>query len=473
MKRFVLVVSCLLLGGAVGLMAGRSGLQGQPGPVPAAVPPVPKELTSYRHIVKRVLPAVVSIEAYSARARRPAREEDMQKPGDFGSGFLVDDKGTVVTNFHVVADAEHVVVHLADGRKFTSKDFKSDRKTDLAIIRLKAPAGLPYLEFGDSNGMEIGDRVLAIGAPFGLTGSVTHGIISAKGRSLRMNMYEDFLQTDAAINPGNSGGPLINLEGKVIGINSAIKSRSGGFQGVGLAISSNLGKRIVNTLLKDGVVRRGYLGVQIRDVDTEALAKRLGMTEAKGVLVTKAFEDAPGARGGLKSGDVILRIGDRDIKDGRELQTVVAALPIGKPVEVKVFREGAEKGLKITVEEQPTTFGTSRLTTPPRLPEVGKGALAVPKVGVEVADLTVELADTLGYPLTTRGALITKVSRDGLADAEGVRPGLLITSVNGKVVGTARAARDAIQAASTATGVRLRLMGPSGASAEVVLRARE
>src|SRR5205807_9439202 len=155
-----------------------------------------------------------------------------------------------------------------------------DPKTDLAIVRIQAKAPLPYLELGDSSMMEIGDRVLAIGAPFGLTGTVTSGIISAKGRSLHMNMYEDFLQTDAAINPGNSGGPLVNLEGKVIGINSAIKSRSGGFQGIGLAIASNLGKNIVNALIKDGVVRRGYLGVGIRDVDDE-LDTELGLKEAE------------------------------------------------------------------------------------------------------------------------------------------------------------------------------------------------
>src|SRR5262249_17490838 len=157
-----------------------------------------------------------------------------------------------------------------------------DAKTDLAIITLDGKRDLPALEFGDRNDMEIGDRVLAVGAPFGLTGTVTQGIISSKGRALRMNMYEDFLQTDAAINPGNSGGPLISLDGKVIGINSAIKSRTGGFQGIGLAISSNLGKRIVNALLKDGVVRRGYLGVGIREVDEE-IAKELKLEEAAGV----------------------------------------------------------------------------------------------------------------------------------------------------------------------------------------------
>src|SRR6185437_13870452 len=163
-------------------------------------------------------------------------------------------KGVILTNFHVVDGASQVVVHLSDGRKFISKDVKSDPKTDLALVRIEAPAALPFLELGDSDAMEIGDRVLAVGAPFGLAGTVTHGIISAKGRSLHLNMYEDFLQTDAAINPGNSGGPLVNLRGEVVGVNSAIKSRSGGFQGIGLAIPSNMAKTVCDQLGKDGSV---------------------------------------------------------------------------------------------------------------------------------------------------------------------------------------------------------------------------
>src|SRR5207248_7838985 len=187
-----------------------------------------------------------------------------------GSGFIVDAKGVIVTNNHVVEGVDIVTVKLADGRKFNTRNIRTDRKTDLAVILLDLAAkqALPVLELGDSEEMEIGDRVLAVGAPFGMTGSVTHGIVSAKGRSgLAMNMYEDFLQTDAAINPGNSGGPLVNLEGKVIGINSAIKSRSGGFQGVGMAISSNMAQNVMEQLLKHGTVHRGYLGIQMQELD--------------------------------------------------------------------------------------------------------------------------------------------------------------------------------------------------------------
>ena len=195
-------------------------------------------------------------------------------PTGSAPGFIVDAKGVVLTNHHVVDGAKEVVVQLTDGRKFVSKDIKSDPKTDLALVLIDAKTPLPALDLGDSNAMQIGDRVLAVGAPFGLTGSVTAGIISAKGRSLHMNTSEDFLQTDAAINPGNSGGPLVNMDGQVIGINTAIKSSTGGSQGVGLAITSDMARNIMQQLLKNGVVRRGYLGVQVRTLEPEVAVRR-------------------------------------------------------------------------------------------------------------------------------------------------------------------------------------------------------
>ena len=322
-------------------------------------PTIPQELTSYRDVVKGVLPAVVSIES-RVRAKRGLRIREDAKDKSvelgLGSGVIVDPKGTVLTNFHVIDGADFVEVHLADGRKFVSQDMVGDKKTDLAIVRIHADKPLPFLSLGDSNTMEVGDRVLAVGAPFGLTGSVTHGIISAKSRNLKLNVYEDFLQTDAAINPGNSGGPLVNLEGKIIGINSAIKSRSGGFQGVGLAISSNLAKVIMDQLLKDGVVRRGYLGVQIRDVDGE-VAERLKVKENVGVLVTRVFSDSPGSKAGLKLGDIVTTIGGKPVNDGSSLQKVILALPLGKPVEVAYIRSGEPKLAKVVIEEQPEEYG--------------------------------------------------------------------------------------------------------------------
>jgi serine protease Do len=310
-------------------------------------------------VVKKVLPAVVSIESRT-RARRPRGEGDDTTPLGFGSGFLIDPKGVILTNYHVVDGADRLDVTLMDGRRYTTRDIKSDPKTDLAVVRINPKKPLPYLELGDSDQMEIGDRVLAVGAPFGLTGSVTAGIISAKNRNLRVNMYEDFLQTDAAINPGNSGGPLVNLAGQVIGIDSAIKSRTGGFQGVGLAIASNLVRKVKDQLLKDGVVRRGYLGIQVSDIETEEQATKLGLREPGGVLVESVFEDTPGEKAGLRMGDVILSLGGKPIKNSRGLLNAVSDLPLGKPVTVDLRRDGKDKTLKVTIEEQPQDYGTRK-----------------------------------------------------------------------------------------------------------------
>jgi serine protease Do len=355
--RSVLAVVCLSIG-----LTGGFFLNSASKPInaePKAPPAIPQELTSYRDIVKSVVPAVVSIDsrAKSRRLIRPGADaKDKSVELGFGSGVIVEPKGVVLTNFHVVEGADFVEVKLADGRKFTSQNIVGDKKTDLAIVRIQADKPFPFLAIGDSATMEVGDRVLAVGAPFGLTGSVTHGIISGKSRSLKLNAYEDFVQTDAAINPGNSGGPLVNLEGQVIGINSAIKSRSGGFQGVGLAVSSNLAKAVMEQLLKDGVVRRGYLGVQIRDIDEE-VATKLKVKENSGVLVTKVFTGAPGAKGGLKIGDIVVTLAGKPVTDGSALQKVVLSLPLGQPVEVALIRDGEMRTMKIVIEEQPEEYG--------------------------------------------------------------------------------------------------------------------
>ena len=371
MKRCTLPALMLILGLAIGNTFVGSWLHGQP--QPAAV--MPRELTSYRDVVKGVLPAVVSIETH-AKNVNPLRanpqpfndpnvpDEFRRIPNDpqrlgFGSGFFFDPAGVVVTNYHVVDGADSATVRLHDGRKFISKNIRVDRRTDLAVIILDAGnERFPMLELGDSDAMEIGDRVLAGGAPFGLAGSVTSGIISAKGRNgLQMNMYEDFLQTDAAINPGNSGGPLVNLEGKVVGINAAIKSKSGGFQGVGLAVASNLAKNVVQALRTDGVVKRGYLGIHVRELDA-AVATRLGLPKDTGVVIAEVYDNTPAAKGGLKAGDILTSIGGTAIKDGSAIQRIVITLPINQPVEIEVLRNGKSQKLSVTIEAQPTAFGT-------------------------------------------------------------------------------------------------------------------
>ena len=266
------------------------------------------------------------------------------------------------------APSERLRVELK-GERGETKLNKPERghlgKNNLPPVRLMKEVGIVVDAAGDAptdgNGAatKVGDRVLAVGAPFGLAGSVTHGIISAKSRNLKLNLYEDFLQTDAAINPGNSGGPLISLDGKVIGINSAIKSRSGGFQGVGMAISSNLARTIMNQLLKDGIVHRGYLGIGIREVDRE-VAEKLQVKENQGLLVTRVFPDSPSAKTGLKPGDIVTTIAGKPVHDGAELQKIILGLPVGQSVEVAYLRDGKAKTAKVLVEDQPDDFGYVR-----------------------------------------------------------------------------------------------------------------
>jgi serine protease Do len=476
------------------LLDARSLLQGQP----LAPPAIPREMTSYRDVVKKVLPAVVSIESKSKPAGRPKdgtrrrsplddqippefrrffedfRPQQFDAPDDgarlgFGSGFVVDPKGVLLTNHHVVEGADQVEVQLLDGRKFLTRDVKADPKTDLAIVRIDAKAPLPFLEMGDSDQMEIGDRVLAVGAPFGLTGSVTHGIISGKGRNLRVNMYEDFLQTDAAINPGNSGGPLVNLEGRVIGINSAIKSRSGGFQGVGLAIASNLAKNIMTQLQKEGVVQRGYLGVQIKDIVDRDLAARLGVEKDGGVLITVVFDNSPAAKAGMQEGDVIVSLAGKPIKESRQLQYVVAGLPLGKPVEIVVMRDGKSVKLQVTIVEQPARFGASRVPLP-RAPKADQDTVGLEKIGAEAADLTPEMAEQLGYQPSATGAVLVRVKEDGLAAGAGLSRGMRIVKVDREAVASASGLRELLDRKSLEQGVLLQVHSPQGGTNFVLLK---
>jgi len=494
------LLGLMSVGLAGGLVAERS-LHGQQQPV---VTGIPKELTSYRNVVKQVLPAVVSIEARvkpkakmmsQPRGRRPA--ENPQAPEEFrrffdqfggqppfhdfsdegprvgfGSGFLVDPKGVILTNYHVVGGADQVEVTLSDGRKFTSKDIKGDRKTDLAIVRIEGQGSFPFLEMGDSEQAEVGDRVLAVGAPFGLTGTVTHGIVSGKGRNgFNMNSYEDFLQTDAAINPGNSGGPLVGLDGKVIGINSAIKSRSGGFQGVGLAIASNMAKSVMKQLLENGVVHRGYLGVRIKDLNPD-VASRLGVPDHHGAIVGLVTEGSPAAKAGLQAGDIITAINGKPMKDSYELRQTIATLPVGKPTELKVVRDGKPQTLKVTLQEQPEDFeavASHELQTPRQR----KDSVHLDKVGVEVSDLTPELAEQLGFSTKTKGALVTGVDRDSAASQAGLRRGVLVTKVDKQPVESANQFRDIVSKGALDKGVMLQVQTPEGGTDFVMLKAAE
>lgn len=509
MRQKRLLAVCLGAAVLAGSIFGGSYITGQVKPPPA----IPSEMTSYRGVVQNVLPAVVSIErrfkpvvhSNSSKSRQQPEEmrrffKEFSAPGfwderlpeevrkffenmpnqpfhtpetprqhGFGSGFIIDPQGVIVTNQHVVAGADEVQIELRDGRKFVSHNIKSDPKTDLAVIRVETKEPLPYLTFGDSAAMEIGDRVLAVGAPFGLTGTVTHGIISAKGRNLHLNMYEDFLQTDAAINPGNSGGPLVNLRGEVIGVNSAIKSHSGGWQGIGLAIPSNMAREVTGQLLKDGTVHRGYLGVQIKDLSPE-VAARLGLDKQKGVLVARVFPASPAAKAGLKDGDVLTTLAGKPVESGHDLQSVVAGLPLNKPVTVAVLRDGERKELSVTVAEQPSDFGVAGELKQSG-PETEKRPGQLDRLGVEVADLTPELAKQFGYKDNLKGVVVTQVQPDSPAAEAGLHRGQLLVKVDKKGVQDVSALREALTAATLDKGVLLQVRNAEGATDFVLLKA--
>jgi serine protease Do len=460
--------------------------------IPRTLPEIHRgqESASYRDVAKFVLPAVVSIEAttkptlakahFEPFGQIPGLPDELRKrfedatpepeqPGPrhgLGSGFIIDPSGIIVTNTHVVRNAQRVEVVLHDGSRFAAKDIKSDPKTDLAVLRIETGASLPTLRWGDSSEMEIGDRVLAVGAPLGMTGTVTSGIISAKGRDIHMNQYEDFLQTDAAINPGNSGGPLVNLHGEVIGVNSAIKSGTGGFQGIGLAISSRLAQNVVDRLQKDGTVHRGYLGVQVRPLEPD-VAKGLGLTGKPGVVVAKVMPDTPAAAAGLEDGDVIIRIAGQSVQDGHDLQMKVANLPLEKSVEITVVRDGAEKELRVAIREQPEQYGVAAAEPGEREPQTAN----LEAIGAKVTPITPELAKESGLPAKAQGVLVTEVDENGVAARAGLRRGTLIEKIDRHPVHTVDDARAQLQRGSLVSGILVQVSSAQGGTSYVVLKS--
>jgi serine protease Do len=461
-----------------------------------------KEPTSFHEVVKNILPAVVTIEAnqkvsvahangnsnpgshgnpfkdmpgvpddlrkrFEEFGQQPFGPMESQPRRAFGSGFIVDSKGVILTNEHVVHGAKQVEVHLQDGRKFVSKNIMTDPKTDLAIVRLDIKEPLPFLELGNSDSMEIGDRVLAVGAPLGMAGTVTSGIISAKGRDIHMNMYEDFLQTDAAINPGNSGGPLVNLEGKVIGINSAIKSGTGGFQGIGLAVSSNLAKTVMTQLEKDGNVHRGYLGVQVAPLSPE-VANHLGLANSDGVVVSKVSPGTPAAKAGLKDGDIVTTLAGKAIKDVRGLQRAVAELPLNQPIDVTFWRDGVSKKIAVTIEEQPRAYGL--VASAAESGDQDAGTVNLDKIGVTIAQLTPEQAKKLGFPEKSTGVIISEVEPQGMAAEAGLRKGSLILKVDQHSVQTVEETKSALEKGSLEKGILLQVKAPEAGTTFVLLK---
>jgi len=389
---------------------------------------------------------------------RPRPEREERPPRYFmrrglGSGVVVDAKhGYVLTNHHVVGTADEVEVILADGRKLDAEWIRSDWKTDVAVVKVK-PDRLIDAPLGDSDKMEVGDWVLAIGSPEGLNQTVTAGIISAKGRTTGGRPYENFLQTDAAINHGNSGGPLVNMSGEVIGINTAIVSRTGVNEGIGLAIPSNMARRIMDQLVDSGKVTRGFLGVTIQDVDEE-LAKTFELPGADGALVTRVIEKTPAAKAGIKEEDFIVAVGGKPVADVDELRHRVAALSPGTKVDLTVYRKGEKKTITVTLGSQPDDMHAGG--PPPAEPEETK------RYGLEVTTLTKRLIEQHKYPEETRGVLVTEVDPTSDAAEKGLRPGLVIDRVNGEDVADTSDFARALRLADEDGRVRLRVVSPAG-----------
>ncbi len=349
-----------------------------------------------------------------------------------GSGVIVSADGYILTNNHVVDHADSVKVTLSDGREFNAKVIGTDKKTDIAVIKVDA-TGLPAITFANSGDVEVGDRVLAVGNPFGIGETVTSGIVSAKGRSGALGLaYEDFIQTDAAINPGNSGGALVDMRGRLIGLNTAILSRSGGFQGIGFAIPSNMARHIMDSLVKNGRVVRGFLGVTIQDLSPD-LASEFGLKATKGAIVTDVTPDSPASRAGLKRDDVIEEFNGKPIKDSRDLSFAVAATDPGTEASLKLLRDGKEQTVTVKVGEQ---SGEQKLSN---ANATGNNSVLN---GVEVTDLDAASRNEFDIPARIHGALITQVDPSSASAAAGLAPGDVILEIDHQRV---RSADDAVR----------------------------
>jgi serine protease Do len=354
------------------------------------------------------------------RGQAPQRRSEGQ-----GSGFIVDASGYIVTNNHVAGDAEEIAVTLHDGRKFSATLIGRDARTDLALIKIDA-SGLTAVAFGDSDTARVGDWVVAIGNPFGLGGTATAGIISARSRELTNNDANDYLQLDAPINFGNSGGPVFNTAGQVVGVNTAIFSPNGGNVGIGFAIPANQVKEIVAELRENGSVERGWLGVQIQDLDDD-LADSLGLDSTNGALVTEVVPGGPAANGGVQAGDVVTRFNGQEVDSTRTLRRSVGAAPPNRPARLTVWRDGRSRDL--TVELGELEESAAAAASNPAQGQSGSGAL-----GLTLQSLTGDARAQLGLPNTVQGALVTNVSPGSTAAEKGLRPGDVITRVNQRAV---------------------------------------
>ncbi|HTV46199.1 MAG TPA: DegQ family serine endoprotease [Stellaceae bacterium] len=477
--------------------AWAEGPAPMPPPTPAMTSPVALiQQQSFAPLVKKVLPAVVNISVTEKSDADQMSEEQndpfqgfpnspfdemlrhffgQQGPGGqhyffpqmpqaqaqqiaLGSGFIIDPAGYIVTNNHVVGDAAKVQVILQDKTKYIAKIVGRDPKTDLAVLKINAGKPLPYVTFGNSNAAQVGDWVMAVGNPFGLGGTVTTGIISARGRDINEGPYDDFLQIDAPINRGNSGGPTFNLDGQVIGINTAIYSPNGGSVGIGFAIPSNVAKTIVTQLEEHGKISRGWLGVQIQQV-TPAIAASLGLHSDHGALVAVVNPGSPGARAGLRQGDVILRFDGAKVNELHDLPRLVAAAAPDSKATMMVWRDGKTTELQATLGTLPDNNQVASADEQPSEPQAAQAAAE----GLHFAPLTSDLRRELHVAKGVEGVVVTKVDNGSAADDVGLTQGDVVIAINQQPVRTPDAAAAKLkEAAHSAKKTALLLLNRHG-----------
>lgn len=453
---------------------------------------------AFSHVAKEAVPAIVSIESQGRAPRQAFRGNDENNPfgenspfGDMlrndprfrdmfrggrmprggemprtqsmGSGFIIDPSGIILTNNHVVEDAEHVKVRLYDGREYVASDIKTDPRTDVAILRIKPEGKLHALKLGNSDATQVGEWVLAVGSPFRFESTVTAGIISAKGRGPGIAEREDFLQTDAAINPGNSGGPLLNLHGEVIGINTAISSRSGGYEGIGFAVPINMARWVTDQLQAKGSVSRAYLGVGMVPVNQE-VSEKFKVPFGSGVLVEKVFPDSPAALAKVEPDDIIVKLDGKLVHSARELQGAVEQLQIGKKYPLVVLRKGKEVDLTIEAKEMPRDYSMTQLRD-----GRNNGSPRFNELGVSVEELTPEVARQIGDRNLT-GVLITDVDEDSPAAWAGLRDGMVISRVGEKEIRNVDEFKAALKGASLEKGFSMQVHTSRGRSRTVEIR---
>ena len=407
------------------------------------------QLPNFVDIAKTTMPAVVNISTTQKVSRRPRRRQ-MPMPGpnpfggddpfeeffrkffgdrppprqqrSLGSGFIISKDGYIVTNQHVIGDAEKITVRLSDEHELEAEVIGSDVKTDIALIKIDSKEPLSEISLGTSSDLQIGDWVMAIGNPFGLEQTVTAGIVSAKGRVIGAGPYDDFIQTDASINPGNSGGPLLNLQGEVVGINSAIFSQGGGNIGIGFAIPIDMAKSIITQLRDSGKVTRGWLGVAIQTVTAE-LAKSFDLDEPMGALVAEVTEGGPAEKAGIARGDIITHFKGAKVPKSHDLPAMVAQSPVGEKVKVTILRGGQEKTIPVTLGELPD-----------QIAQAGGREESEASWGMTVANISDEHIQRYRLPDDQKGIVVTEVEPGSPAEAAGIRPGDVVEEVNRQAV---------------------------------------